>query len=251
MTELSVGEIKKYCDTEVVVFDSLPSTNDVCKEAGVNGAKEFTAFIARSQTAGKGRLGRNFYSPHGSGIYLSLLVCPGYSDERIGYLTAMTAVAVAEALDELYGVDARIKWVNDIYVKDRKCVGILTESVSGGGRLNVAIGVGINVKEPEGGFPAWIADRAGAVTKGESDINALAGKVINNILREYREAKKYSVLERYRKRCITIGRSVTVVSESGERPAYCIRVNDGFGLDVKYDDGREASIFTGEVSVRI
>lgn len=249
--ELTAEEIKKYCDACVKVFDSVTSTNDICKNAGINGESEYTVFLARSQTAGKGRLGRSFYSPHGSGIYMSILLCPSYDDERLRYLTAMAAVAVAEAIDEVTKAQSQIKWVNDVYIEDRKCVGILTESVSGGGRLNVAIGVGINVTEPKNGFPQEISDRAGAVAGDVSAINELAGKAINNILREYREFDKGSLLRRYRERCITVGHEVTVVSGSAETPAYCLRVNDDFGLDVEYKDGTVASIFTGEVSVRI
>lgn len=250
---LDAGKIKEYIaeDVPVNVYGTVTSTNDLCKAQAQEGAPEYSVYVARAQTAGKGRFGRRFYSPSDTGAYMSLLLCPGGFDERVKSLTALTAVAVAEALEELYGADSKIKWVNDIYIGGRKCAGILTESALNAERLNVVVGIGVNITLPEGGFPREISGIAGAVSSIPRDINELVGVIIKKVLDEYRRFDADSLVARYRKRCLTVGREVLVVRTDGECPAFCVGVNNDFSLEVRYPDGSTENIFTGEVSVRI
>ena len=118
--------IKTECN--ILQFDTLPSTNDTAKELGLRGEKENTAVIARAQTAGRGRMGRQFFSPDQSGIYMSILLRPTFSPDKSHLLTPAAAVAVADAIDSVCGTDCKIKWVNDIYLGNKKVCGILTET---------------------------------------------------------------------------------------------------------------------------
>lgn len=149
-----------------LVFDCVDSTNTVLAAMARDGAPEHTAVIAPMQTAGRGRGGHSFYSPKDCGVYFSLLLRPSFdAGTAIKLITPAAATAAARAISELSGRRARIKWVNDILLDGKKVCGILTEAMPDGrGGLEwVIVGTGINVTEPESGYPEPIRDIAGAV----------------------------------------------------------------------------------------
>jgi BirA family transcriptional regulator, biotin operon repressor / biotin---[acetyl-CoA-carboxylase] ligase len=138
--------------------DELPSTNDRLRAWAEKGADGFSVVVAESQSAGRGRSGSSWYSPPGNGLWMSILLPP--LPPRATHLPLLVGVAAARAIDEVAGdVQTGIEWPNDLIVDGRKVGGILCEGV---GRWVVA-GVGINVRNPAGGFPPEIAERAGAV----------------------------------------------------------------------------------------
>lgn len=148
--------------SEAVCFDVLPSTNDYAKQLATEGKQEGTVVLADSQTAGKGRLGRRFFSPEHSGLYMSLILRPKAFQQDAGLLTACGAVAVHQAILELSGVCTDIKWVNDIYFKNKKLCGILAESqfTSSGSFDFVILGIGINLVPPKEGYAEEIRGTA-------------------------------------------------------------------------------------------
>ncbi len=163
---LSDAGIRKYLEPEwsgltLEVLPETASTNDFLKEKAASGAPEGYVVTAGSQTAGKGRTGRSFFSPADTGVYLSLLLRPArYTPQQAVRLTTMAAVAACEAVSELTGEQAMIKWVNDIFLHGRKVSGILTEAALSleSGFLDFAVlGVGFNVYPPRGGFPGRTA----------------------------------------------------------------------------------------------
>ena len=122
--------------------------------------------VAESQTAGRGRLGRSFHSPVGTGLYMSILLRPTFSAERALFITTAAAVAVCRAIEQETGLKPQIKWVNDIYLHEKKICGILTESsinFETKGLKWAVLGIGLNLSEPEGGFPEEIRSVAGAL----------------------------------------------------------------------------------------
>ena len=138
------------------VEQSLPSTNTHLKALAAEGAPEGTVVVAQEQTAGRGRMGRSFFSPRGSGVYFSLLLRPNMRAMDATLVTTAAAVAVTDALKSVCGIDAHIKWVNDVYVGERKVCGILTEgsfNVETGAIDSIVLGIGINVEPPPEGFP--------------------------------------------------------------------------------------------------
>ena len=139
------------------VFDSVASTNAEAKRMAVVDGCRFAVVVADSQTTGRGRYSHAFYSPKGSGIYLSILVDPKwFSFRHPSFLTIYAAVAVSEAIQETTGISTQIKWVNDLYVNEKKVCGILTEAgtdVEIGQLQWLVCGIGLNVYPPEGGFP--------------------------------------------------------------------------------------------------
>ena len=168
--ELSADGIERrlrHKELDVRVYRTISSTNTVLKALAADGAGANLALVAEHQTAGRGRMGRSFCSPSGTGLYFSLLLRPKVPAAEAMSITACAAVAVSRTIEELTGRSTRIKWVNDILIGQKKVCGILTEAGIDAetGMLRYAvIGVGINVREPEGGFPPEIAGIAGAVT---------------------------------------------------------------------------------------
>ena len=144
----------------VLVFDEIGSTLDVAHALGERGESAGTLILADAQTAGRGRLGRNWRSDRGAGIWLTLLERPG-SAESLGVLALRIALAVAPALDPFVAAPTRLKWPNDVYVGEQKLAGVLVEARWRGPRLDwVAIGVGINVRPPAGFDGAGLAPGA-------------------------------------------------------------------------------------------
>ena len=149
---LSQSTIERLCgeNTDIKIFESLDSTNNEAKRETANGKTDKPLLIiSEEQTLGRGRNGRNFYSPKGTGLYFSLVTSPKSDLTSAVGITSYAAVCVVEAIKELTGTDTKIKWVNDIYLDGKKLCGILTEAVSDfetGTVSNIIIGIGINLK---------------------------------------------------------------------------------------------------------
>jgi BirA family biotin operon repressor/biotin-[acetyl-CoA-carboxylase] ligase len=237
------------------MYKSLTSTNDVLKTMAEDGAPEWTVVIAEEQTAGKGRMGRSFYSPGGTGIYLSILLRPKFPAQQALLITTAAAVAVARALEECGSSDVKIKWVNDVFSCGKKVSGILTEGSFDfeTGLLNYAVlGIGINVATPEGGFPESISGVAGAAFSGDDVMRSrIIAKVIDNFNYYYQNIIDKPHLDGYRSRSLLTGRQVTVPAQNGSRQAQVLEVDDDFRLVVRYDDGSVEELSSGEVSVKL
>ena len=177
MTEdiLSADGIKKYLNDgyKITVLESTGSTNEALKREART-AGEWTVVIADSQTGGKGRMTRKFFSPKNCGIYMSVLLKPTLSVEKSVLITAAAAVAVSEAIEKLGHRETKIKWVNDVFICNKKVCGILTEGGINTETMGLdwaVLGIGINAYTPDGGFDDEIADIAGAVFDGKSEGN--------------------------------------------------------------------------------
>lgn len=261
---LSVSAIKSFLPTEfqrtfhIVVLPSVDSTNDELRRRAENGAPEGTILLAETQTRGRGRLNRSFYSPSGSGIYMSLLLRPSIPAEASLSITTAAAVAAAETIERCCAVDARIKWVNDVFVGGKKVSGILTEASINleTGRLDYAVlGIGINVTEPEGGWPAQLKEiAAGAMKKNSVSPglrNVVAASLIRRFWSYYETLEAKTFLEEYRRRSFVLGTTVTVDDGKAQRPAQALAIDDDFRLIVRFDgEERETALSTGEISIR-
>ena len=222
---------------ELEVFESLGSTNTRLRELAQDGAPEGTAVIAGRQTAGRGRMGRSFYSPGGSGCSQSAFPARGRrvarGDDNLGRRSGR--------LRDARGARRRkpmIKWVNDIFIGGKKVCGILTEAAFDAetGRLSYAVlGAGINLFPPEGGFPAEISSVAGAVfPEYRPGLRArAAGMLADAFLRRCRFSSPEEFLPEYRARQLALGRTVSVVSPNGAEPALALDV-DGACRCVRY-----------------
>ena len=238
------------------IHASLESTNKTAKESAISGAEHGTIIIADYQTAGKGRYGRSFFSPPGHGIYMSFCLRP--AQQR--WITAPTlvtshaAVSVCEAVETTTGKMPKIKWVNDIFLDGKKICGILTEAVTDfeSGNLQwIVVGVGINFITPETGYPEDIRHTAGSVfseNKPTVTRNQLAAEIVNRMLMFENQCAD-TMLIRYKKRLMMLGKKVVINGLSGHFDATIIDIDDIGRLIVKKDDGEILSLNSGEVSL--
>ncbi len=218
-------------------LDVTDSTNLRLKEMCRSGDKRVQLLCAGSQTAGRGRLGRSFLSPENTGIYMSLLL-PLPEDDLP--LTIRAAAAVCRAVEEMTGQHLLIKWVNDLFLDGKKVCGILAEGVE-----NMAVlGIGLNVRMPENGFPD--VPIAGALNT-HTDREKLIGRIAFHVLESLAENKD-SILALYRERMLLTGKEITFNHSGQEKNARVLGVDDMGGLMVQTDAGTEI-LRTGEVSV--
>lgn len=249
----------EYRDITVEYHDDIDSTNIRAKKLAADGAPHGTVVIAGKQTQGRGRLGRSFFSPS-EGLYMSIIVRPAAGKGNAMLVTSAAAVAVAEAIEHVSDLDARIKWVNDIYADGKKVCGILTEGVSDletGSIEYMVIGIGINTSTE--GFPDELLKTAGAVSGAYSRAE-LAANVIWRTLLYSSDTKGSAFMDAYRKRSLLTGKEVTVykgrykVNPEDEIPGVRARVldiDDDGGLVVLYADGTQEKLISGEVSLRL
>ena len=232
------------------------STNALLRERAAAGAAEGSVILANQQTQGRGRLGRDFYSPPDTGIYLSLLLRPrGLEPSKAVKLTTMAAVAACNAIEEVSGKEAEIKWVNDISLKGKKVCGILTEasySLESGSLDYVILGVGFNVYPPAGGFPGELADIADSILKIQTDQgkNRLAASFLRRFLEIYRGKDGADYAAVYRSKSMVIGRPIRVISPAGTRNAYALDVDRDCRLIVRWEDGTVEHLSSAEISIR-
>ncbi|MBR2481148.1 MAG: biotin--[Clostridia bacterium] len=236
----------------VEVYQTLSSTNDYLINKAQDGEDEGLLVCAENQSAGKGRLGRKFFSPSG-GVYFSLLLRPQKGSTVTEYLTVITAIAVCESVNELFGVGAGIKWVNDVYVGNKKCAGILTEAsvdFETGSVAYAVIGIGINLNEPIEGYPDDIKDIACSLNSRVPNAkNKLVDLIVEKLMHNYQNFDKDSIVSKYRTNSIMNERKVLVKRESGNRLATALGIDDECRLIVKYENGEEERLYYGEVSL--
>ena len=235
--------------------DSLPSTNNYVKEAAARGAKEGLVVIAKKQTAGKGRLGRSFFSPESSGLYMSLLLRPSFPPRESISITTCAAVAVARAVEGLLNESVQIKWVNDIYRNGRKVCGILTEAAcSGEMAMDYAVlGIGINLTEPEHGFPDDLRTKPTALypygTMPDDVPMKLAAEILRLFQVYYPELTSHRYMQEYRSRSMLTGREVNFTYLGEHCSGMVTGIDDEAHLLVTMKNGTVLELSSGEVSV--
>ncbi len=237
---------------KIINLETVTSTNDYLKQLAKDGAEEKTVVIAKSQTAGKGTKNRSFISRNG-GVYLSILIKPELSGFDATFVTSATAVAVSDAIDQISGRKTQIKWVNDVYLDNKKVSGILCESVVQKGEISfIIVGIGVNLVRPEGDFDSDIKDIATCVfeeenaQKREEFINTL----IVNFFYYFENLKEKTFLPKYRERNLVLGKEIMVISPNCEKSARALEIDDNCRLLVEYPDKSREYLSSGEVSVK-
>lgn len=261
ITEKSLREhlFTRYKNNRLYIYDTLDSTNNRAKQLALENAPHGTTVIAMQQTAGKGRLGRSFFSPR-EGIYLSIIIKPTFDLSKSVLVTAAAAVAVAQAIESVCGRHAQIKWVNDVYLDGKKICGTLTEGISDFETSHIeslVIGIGVNTSVKD--FPDELRDTVGAVD-GDYSRSALAAEIISRMLNFAENIESREFIQDYRKRSMVIGKNVTVYKgvysvapekELEGMPAKVLGIDDDGGLEVIYTDGKRETLTSGEISVRL
>lgn len=240
----------------ITVRKRVDSTNAEARRRAFEGAPEGTVIVAEEQWAGRGRPGKRFFSPAGSGVYLSVVLKPRISADQGQLITCAAAVAGARAIERMTSQDALIKWVNDIYMDGRKVAGILTEGVVDmeSGRFEHAVmGIGVNVRPPHTGFPSELAEVAGAIAdKGDGTMrNELAAAVLEEFWKLYTRLGERSFHEEYRRRCFLIGQPVVIARDGSRIRARAVDLTRDFKLVVELPDKTRLELPHGEASAAV
>ncbi len=250
-----LGALEKTFD--IAVFKTLTSTNTALKEHAAKGAREGTVIVAEEQSGGRGRQGRDFYSPAGTGIYFSLLLRPSVKASDATLITTAAAVSVAASIEAVTGVEAKIKWVNDVFCHGKKVCGILTEGafdMESGGMEYVVLGIGINVVQPATGYPGDISNVASAIYEDqipEAEVRSrLIAEILNRFLGFYNQLAEKIFLKEYKARSFIVGNDVNVIAGDTSKKAKVLDIDDDCRLVVQFDNGLVEALSTGEVSIR-
>ena len=233
----------------LIVLPEVDSTNTYLKQLASNGAPDETAVLSIRQTAGRGRRGRSFLSEPG-GLYLSYLIRPHESAQELLHLTALAGLCVCNAVRQVTGMQPSIKWPNDPVLNGKKLCGILTElsvSLETQEPEYVVIGIGINVHEQT--FSPDAAQVAGYLDAW-TDRPVSRGELAKALLEELDGLETLDGLREYRAACLTLGRTVRLLRPDGTQQAEALDIDRDYGLIVRYGDGREETVRSGEVSVR-
>jgi len=250
MEQISEDQIRNWlsADRELIVYEEIDSTNNAAKQWAQKGAPDGSAVVALRQTAGKGRLGRSFYSPSATGIYMTVILRPSLSLEQSTLVTSAAAVATARAIEKVTGISVQIKWVNDVYCGENKICGILTEAVSDfelGVVTSVIVGIGINIKTNS--FPDDVKN-AGALNadvKRADLIGAVADELLGIAFGDYS-----AFIDYYRSHSMILGKNINFIENGKVTPAKAVAIDETGGLVVKTADGVEKTLKSGEISIR-
>ncbi|MBE5075182.1 biotin--[acetyl-CoA-carboxylase] ligase [Anaerotignum lactatifermentans] len=254
--ELEQGLKTKTMGQSIYFYEETDTTNNRARELALEGAPEGTLVVAEKQTAGRGRRGKVWESPLGTGIWMSLVLRPQIAPTEASVLTLLCGLATAEAIEAETGLSAGIKWPNDILINGKKAVGILTEMDCEMSEVHFVIpGIGINVNTAS--FPPEIAEIATSLYLecGKTvSRRRLVHKVLERLEEHYetflRTGSFAAMLEDYRKHCITLGKEVHVL---GREPFFAEALDitpEGELLVRRADNGKEEVVFSGEVSIR-
>lgn len=256
---LSEKEIRKHLSNDsfcrdIIILNEVDSTNNYAKESASKGASHGTLVTAETQTAGKGRLGRKFCSPKGSGIYMSLILRLDSEIETSLLITSAIAVAVMRAIKKVCGVQTEIKWINDIYLNGKKLCGILTEAsvdFQNNKLRYTVIGIGINLSDEA--FPPEIKEIAAALSEVcEKSIsrNELIAEIINQTEIVVDGLDKGEFFEDYKKHSFVLGSVVNVITPVGSYKAEAVDITKSGHLLVKTENGEINELNSGEISIR-
>lgn len=239
----------------IIVYNTLESTNKTAKEMAISEAEHGTVIIADSQTAGRGRFGRQFHSPASCGIYMSFILHPSklwLSTPTL--ITAFAAVSVCEAIELVSSKPPKIKWVNDIYLNNKKICGILTEAVTdfeSGNIQWIVLGIGINFKAPPNDFPENLKQVAGSLYEETPSItrNRLIGEIINRISKLEENGSEDDVINKYKNRLMMLNEKILVIEGSKTYEAIALDV-DSIGQLIIMANGNTHTLSSGEISIK-
>lgn len=247
---LNAQEIKKSLsfDCRVEYYKTLDSTNNVAKRIIAEGEDDVLLVVGEEQTAGRGRQGKSFYSPGGTGIYMSLVVHPMIELQNAVTATTAAAVAVCRAIETLTDKKPMIKWVNDVYLDGKKICGILTEAVTDFETQTVSsiiIGIGINLTTKD--FPCDVQNASclNADVKRAELIGAVANELNRIVNSGYGEFMEY-----YRAHSLVVGEDIVFIKNGVSTSARAVGIDDFGGLEVELADGTRTTLRSGEITVR-
>lgn len=248
-------DILSMCENKISLayLDEVSSTNDYLKVLANKNYPEYYTVIANSQSSGKGRQGKSFYSPGSTGVYLSMLLHPKFSMEKALNITTSAAVAVSKTIEEFTNKNTKIKWVNDIFIDNKKVCGILTEGSMDFEQLNLSyavLGIGINLFKPKT-FPDDISNIAGYIIEDfDETLKArFIARLIDNVIYHYKNIDSKEFYEYYREKSYLKGRTVTFDYEGHKGRGKVLDIDKNYSLVI--DAGEKViHLKTGSVELK-
>lgn len=244
----------------IQTMESTTSTNDLAKNYANQNSNTPTIFISEEQTAGRGRLGRTFVSPARSGLYISLCLFPTIALEDLSLITCATAVACVETLKQLTGKSLDIKWVNDLFYREKKVGGILTEVISDFESQQVhalIVGIGINLIDSPQSFPEELQSIVGSIFSSKEEYNESSfnrNHFIATFLEKwafyYQNLSQRNFITSYKEHSNVIGKSIKVIEGNHVYHAYAKDIDENGHLIIEKEDKTLHSLSYGEVSIR-
>lgn len=245
---------EEYKSLAICLYDCIDSTNDEAKRQWKEKRKAPCLLISKAQTAGRGRRGRSFYSPEGTGLYMSLLLQPATGLEDAVHITTAAAVITAKNLRKLTGAFIGIKWVNDLYLDDKKICGILAEAVVEPDVKEtpaIVVGIGVNISTEV--FPEELKGGAGAlgIAGAVVDINELAAGIAGDLLDYAKDMSDCSFVDEYRQMSVVLGKEIRYNEGDAQVSARALDIDSEGGLMVELPDGTVKVLKTGEITLRL
>ncbi|MFY0543096.1 biotin--[acetyl-CoA-carboxylase] ligase [Brevibacillus sp. H7] len=255
--EILAGLDTRRIGQTIYAHDTVVSTQLLAHEAASKGAPEGTIVLAEQQIGGKGRLGRAWHSPKGTGIWMSLIIRPAIPLPKTPQMTLLTAVTVAKTIRKTADVPVLIKWPNDIFIEDKKVCGILTELNAESDRVNyLVIGIGINVNSVESDFPEDLQDVATSlrIASGEPIRRAAFIQTFCRVFEEEYDHYLQHGFERAKREWETysysIGRQVTVRTLHTTLEGRAVGLDEEGVLIVEDADGNRHKVYSADVEYR-
>lgn len=242
--------LKNNLENKLIYFDTIDSTNEEAKRR-IQRETEDYIILAAGQTAGRGRKGRDFYSPKNQGIYVTFTHYTEKNIEEVIHVTTALSVIVRRAILETYGISCKIKWVNDLYYKDKKVCGILCECIlpdSNDDRTAIICGIGINISTDS--FPDDLQNKAGNISDVDDALkNSEIILLIEKGLKEfYNESLNY--MDDYIDNSLVIGKEVELFDQNGKILSGLVKDFDENGaIMIEDNSGRVKTINSGEISL--
>lgn len=252
-------KIRNYlCDNNFVfhILETVDSTSTFLRKLSEKGAEDKTVVIANEQTNGRGRRGKSFFSPADAGIYMSVLIKPDFPLDNPAKITTAAAVSVCRAIKKVLNLKAQIKWVNDVYLDNKKVCGILTEAVSDAKSLeanSIILGIGINISRPNSDYPIDISSIAAPILEGDNIPEGIKERLVAEVLNEFFNLYKEDnalIFSEYKELLFLIGKRIKVIGLDNF-DAEVLDLAEDFSLVIKKDDGEILNLFSGEISIKL
>lgn len=254
--EISLRLKTRFLGKTIHYYDEVPSTNDLALELAANGEPEGAAVIAEHQTKGRGRFGRNWFSPPGKNLILSLVLRPSLAPGMVSQLGITTAVSAAVCLRELFDLPALIKWPNDVYIRGRKAGGILTELSAELDSIHYAVvGIGLNLNLEKKEIPVSLRPNCTSVrieTGKECDRIEVVLRLLEELEQRYRGLLREGfsvIIDEWMDLSLTLGQRIEAVSEGRKLTGYPTGLDEDGGLLLRLDSGITKKISGGDITI--
>lgn len=254
---LSTVGIRQYLHPEykyfhISIYKEVGSTNDEAKNLATTGGVEGTIVIAEKQLAGRGRYGRNFFSPAGTGIYMSIILRPRLQIQDISLITVQAAVAICRALEKFSSNKLQIKWVNDIFFNNKKVCGVLSEAVTEFESQiveSLVVGIGINVKTKDEDFPKELQSSVSSLFIENVTRNQIIASIVNELFVLYRNSDNINLIDEYKERLLLLNREITFKRNNVSYRGTVLDVSYDGSLVVRLTDEKIITLKSGEVTI--